>query len=62
MNIQVENKELHVGSINIVGITSSSVFLIGDTETITCSSAFDTPLESVIRGPFVPLAPEAPSV
>lgn len=62
MNFQVINKELNVGSINIVGVTSSSVFLVGDTETITCSSAFDTPLESVIRGPFVPLAPESRSV
>nr|WP_279326553.1 spore gernimation protein GerPD [Bacillus kexueae] len=47
-----------VGFISIIGVSSSSVFLIGDTNTITMSSIFDTPPESLIIGPFVPLAPE----
>lgn len=53
----VINKELNVGSIRIVGISSSSVFLIGDTNKINCSSIYDTPPESLIIGPFVPLGP-----
>ncbi|MCP3771879.1 spore germination protein [Paenibacillus sp. MZ04-78.2] len=56
MNLQVENKEICVGNIHIVGVASSSVFLIGDAEVISLSSVFDTPPESLIIGPLVPLA------
>jgi spore germination protein PD len=58
MNFTVENKQLNVGSIQIVGISSSSLLLIGDTHTIKCSSIFDTPPESLIIGPLVPLSSE----
>jgi spore germination protein PD len=57
MNFQVINKEISVGNIRIIGISSSSVFLVGDSQFITCSSIFDTPPESVIIGPHVPLPP-----
>ncbi|MDF2721221.1 MAG: spore gernimation protein GerPD [Paenibacillus sp.] len=56
MNMQVENKWLTVGTIRIVGVASSSVVLIGDTKQITLSSIFDTPAESLIIGPLVPLS------
>jgi spore germination protein PD len=56
MNFTVVNKEISVGNIRIIGVTSSSVFIIGDTEVITCSSIFDTPPEALIIGPLVPLA------
>ncbi|TXK74836.1 spore gernimation protein GerPD [Paenibacillus sp. N3.4] len=58
MNLYVENKQLFVGGVRIIGVASSSVFLIGDTEVITLSSMFDTPPESVIISPFVPLPAE----
>lgn len=58
MNFSVENKEVCVGSVQITGVTSSSLFLIGDSQCITLSSIFDTPPESLIIGPLVPLAPE----
>lgn len=58
INVQVENKQLNVGSIRIIGVASSSVVLIGDTKEIICSSIFDTPPESLIIGPLVPLAAE----
>lgn len=58
MKMIVENKEIRIGDINIIGVASSSVFLIGDTKVITCSSIFDTPPESLIIGPLVPLAPQ----
>jgi len=58
LNFTVVNKELQVGDIYILGVSSSSVFLIGDTKTITLSSSFDTPPESLIIGPFVPLSPQ----
>jgi len=58
MNFHVTNKVLCVGDIRLLGISSSSVFLIGDTEQIICSSIFDTPPESIIVGPLVPLPPE----
>lgn len=55
MNFQVYNRELCVGSIRIVGISSSSMLIVGDTDTIQLASTFDTPAESLIIGPFVPL-------
>ncbi|PYI55739.1 spore gernimation protein GerPD [Paenibacillus flagellatus] len=56
MNFNVENKQLSVGSIRVVGVASSSVLLIGDTQVVCLSSIFDTPPESLIIGPLVPLA------
>ncbi|QNG59670.1 spore gernimation protein GerPD [Bacillus sp. PAMC26568] len=58
MKFTVVNKEICVGTIRVTGVASSSVFLIGDANCITLSSVFDTPPESLIIGPFVPLAPE----
>ncbi|WP_068776997.1 spore gernimation protein GerPD [Paenibacillus sp. FJAT-26967] len=58
MDLYVENKCLQVGSIYIIGVSSSSTFLIGDTDSISAASVFDTPPESVIIGPLVPLASE----
>jgi spore germination protein PD len=55
MNLQVENKQIIVGDVRIIAVASSSLFLIGDTSCITLSSVFDTPPESVIVGPLVPL-------
>ncbi|MFS0824240.1 spore gernimation protein GerPD [Bacillus sp. 1P02SD] len=57
MNFTVVNKELQVGHIDIIGVSTSAVFIIGDAQTISMASAFDTPPESLIIGPFVPLAP-----
>jgi spore germination protein PD len=56
MNFTVVNKNICVDNIRIIGVSSSSILLVGDTETITLSSVFDTPPESLIIGPFVPLA------
>ncbi|QED47185.1 hypothetical protein [Cytobacillus dafuensis] len=58
MNFHVYNRELSVGSIRIIGVSSSSILMIGDTQTIQMASAFDTPPESLIIGPFVPLTRE----
>jgi spore germination protein PD len=58
MNFQVYNRELCVGSIRVIGVSSSSVLIVGDAETIQQSSIFDTPAESLIIGPFVPLETE----
>ncbi|PGT91381.1 MULTISPECIES: spore gernimation protein GerPD [Bacillaceae] len=58
MNFTVVNKDIQVGAIKVIGVSSSSVFLIGDTQTIALSSVFDTPPESLIIGPLVPLAPQ----
>ncbi|MDF0726961.1 spore gernimation protein GerPD [Cytobacillus sp. S13-E01] len=58
MNFTVVNRDLCVGNIKVIGVATSSVFLIGDTKTISLSSTFDTPPESLIIGPFVPLAPQ----
>jgi len=58
MNFTVVNRDIQIGNIRVVGVASSSVFLIGDTQTISLSSIFDTPPESLIIGPLVPLAPQ----
>jgi len=58
MNFTVINHQLKVGDIKITAVASSAIFLIGDTKFITCSSIFDTPPESLIIGPFVPLTPK----
>ncbi len=58
MIFNVVNKELCVGNVRIIGVASSAVFLIGDTELITLSSMFDTPPESVFVGPLAPLPEE----
>ncbi|MBM7653732.1 spore gernimation protein GerPD [Neobacillus cucumis] len=55
MIFQVHNHILHVENIKIIGVASSSLFMIGDAETIQLASVFDTPAESLIIGPFVPL-------
>lgn len=58
MNFHVYNRDLSVGNIRITGVASSSILMIGDTQTIQLASVFDTPPESLIIGPFVPLSPE----
>ncbi|MCM3114333.1 spore gernimation protein GerPD [Neobacillus sp. MER 74] len=58
MNFVVYNRELFVQNIKITGVASSSLVMVGDTETIQLASTFDTPAESLIIGPFVPLSPE----
>lgn len=60
MNVNVINKECRVGDIRILGVSASGVFIIGDTQTITCSSMFDTPPEAVTFA-LVPLSAETTS-
>ncbi|UVI33287.1 spore gernimation protein GerPD [Paenibacillus spongiae] len=55
MKVTIINKCIKVGSMEIAGIGSSTVVLIGDTETIVNSSIFDTPADSLIFDPRVPL-------
>jgi len=56
VNFQVYNRDLNVGNIRVIGVSSSSLLMVGDAETIQLASAFDTPAESLIIGPFVPLS------
>ncbi|WP_223700747.1 spore gernimation protein GerPD [Sutcliffiella deserti] len=58
MNFNVVNHGLQVQNIDVLGVSSSSVLLVGDTQTICLTSYFDTPPESLIIGPFVPLTTE----
>lgn len=60
MNVQVINREISVGDIRILGVASSAILLVGDTQSITCLSIFDTPPEAVTIG-LVPLAAETTS-
>lgn len=58
MILEVTNHELVVGEIQIRSISSSSVLLIGDTNSMQIFSAFDTPSDSLVISPLVPIAPE----
>ncbi|UOQ92796.1 spore gernimation protein GerPD [Halobacillus shinanisalinarum] len=58
MNYTVHNYGLHIGTIDVTGIGSSSLFLIGDSETIRLHSFYDTPPESLIIGQFAPIEQE----
>jgi len=51
MNFTVINRDLNICNIKITGVSISSVFLIGDANTISMASAFDTPPEALIIGP-----------
>ncbi len=58
MNFTVVNHHISVGNIDVRGVVAASIFLVGDCDSISLSSTFDTPPESLIIGPFVPLTPE----
>ncbi|HEY4551323.1 MAG TPA: spore gernimation protein GerPD [Bacillus sp. (in: firmicutes)] len=58
MNYEVVNRDICVGSIRVIGVSSSSLLMVGDTNSIQLTSLFDTPPASLIIGPFVPLAPQ----
>lgn len=58
MNFEVYNRDICVGNIRVIGVASSSLLMVGDTQTIQLASVFDTPPESLIIGPFVPLTPK----
>lgn len=58
MNFHVYNRELCIGDIEVLAVASAGIFHIGDAETIQLASAFDSPPESLIIGPFVPLTPQ----
>jgi spore germination protein PD len=58
MIFEVYNRDICVDSIQVIGVASSSLLMVGDTQTIQLATTFDTPPESLIIGPFVPLASE----
>ncbi|XID94099.1 spore gernimation protein GerPD [Paenibacillaceae bacterium WGS1546] len=53
--LHVDNGPVSVGSIRLIGVSSSSALLIGDTESFSLYSYFDTPPESVLVSPLAPL-------
>lgn len=57
---KVTNHTLSVGQIEVLGISSASMLQVGDTDTVSLYSMFDTPPESVVVGPLAPYPlPEA---
>lgn len=57
VQMHVESGPICIGSLSLIGVSSSSSLLLGDTESITLYSYFDTPPESVIIGPLAPMPP-----
>ncbi|GAA0438110.1 spore germination protein GerPD [Lentibacillus halophilus] len=56
MNMEVHNWGLHVDHVNVGTVSASSVFLVGDNESFTLSSFYDTPPEAAAIGSIVPLS------
>ncbi|MGE8205181.1 spore gernimation protein GerPD [Heyndrickxia sp. NPDC080065] len=54
MELNVINREVNVGSVHIIGLATSALFIIGDAETVQQATTFDTPAESLIVGPLTP--------
>ncbi|MEK4237563.1 MULTISPECIES: spore gernimation protein GerPD [unclassified Paenibacillus] len=52
MKVTVINRDINVNAVKVVSISGSSVFLVGDTQTINCSSASDSVIE------YAPSAPD----
>lgn len=59
MIFEVYNRDICVDTIRVIGVASASLLMVGDTQTIQLAATFDTPAESLIIGPFVPLTAEA---
>ncbi|WP_338068629.1 hypothetical protein [Paenibacillus paeoniae] len=55
LHFHVTNHSLAVGQIDVLGISSSSMLQVGDTDCVALYSMFDTPPESVVIGPLAPL-------
>ncbi|PWW05693.1 spore germination protein PD [Paenibacillus cellulosilyticus] len=55
MIFYVVNQGLQVGSIEVLGVSSSSLLQVGDNDTVSLFSMFDTPPESVVVGQLVAL-------
>lgn len=55
MNMRVTNEKITIKQIDLGGVGASGVVLIGDAEVITSSSIFDTPADSVIQDPRIPI-------
>ncbi|GMK38003.1 hypothetical protein PCCS19_10570 [Paenibacillus sp. CCS19] len=55
MIFYVVNQGLQVGSIEVLGVSSSSLLQVGDNDTVSLFSMFDTPPESVVVGQLVSL-------
>lgn len=51
MKVTVINREINVNAVKVVSISGSSVFLVGDTQTITCSSLYDNITENIACEP-----------
>jgi spore germination protein PD len=57
MIFEVVNRDICVGQIHVGAVASSGMLIVGDTNTIQLTSLFDTPAESLILAPSVPLNP-----
>jgi len=47
IQMTVVNKEINVDSIRVISVSGSSILMVGDSKDIKCSSASDTPPESL---------------
>ncbi|WP_027963894.1 hypothetical protein [Halalkalibacillus halophilus] len=56
MKITNHNHHLEVGSIDVTGVSSSSLLLIGDSEHLQFASTFDSPPESYVIENVIPFA------
>ncbi len=57
MKVNIYNDELNVQHIDINGVSTSSLFIIGDVEHLQLASRFDTPPESYVFESVFPFGP-----
>jgi len=57
IHFNVTNHVLCVGEIEVLGVSSSSMLQVGDSDCVSLYSMFDTPPESTTFGPAAPLPP-----
>lgn len=62
MKMIVNNRNIDVRDMDMGAVGESSLILMGDAETIQCTSYFDTPADSLIISPQVPIRPVGPKV
>ncbi|RPF52063.1 spore gernimation protein GerPD [Aquisalibacillus elongatus] len=57
MKVNIYNDELNVNYIEVDGVSTSSLFVIGDVEHLQLASRFDTPPEAYIFENVFPFGP-----
>ncbi|GEL78350.1 spore gernimation protein GerPD [Tenuibacillus multivorans] len=56
MEVNIFNDELEVGRVEVNGVSTSSMFIVGDVEHLQLASRYDTPPEAYVYEGIFPFA------